>query len=260
MVKNLVYLLVFAFVFTFVSCDKGDGDSDVSINTISAKWEILDSDSPYASFEFNKDGNYIIVENIEANLRHLGTSSNKNRSLRTPITRLSESESTSPKVHFGTYRIEENKIILLGIGLIEVVSVTDEEFSFSFTIEATGQKNAFVAGKSNETISPSSRTNMLCRTWIIEEMTADYEGQNFEGFIGSIVLFSRAGTYLISYPNGKTDLSEWKWGNDQETQFYYSWEKWTDDWYNFVAIITDLKETSLTIEEQGIISRLRLKQ
>lgn len=264
--------MVFACAFTFVACDKengNEGDISVSKNTISAKWEISDNNSPYASFEFNQDGSYIVVENVEMNMRSSSVISKaslfNSNSLRAAKTRSSESESNLSPIHFGTYRIEGNKIILSGFGLIEVISITAEEFTFSFTLEATGQTNSFVANKSAEPISSSSRTEMLCRTWVIERLTDGNNNDiNDDGadIIGSIVLFSRAGTYLVLYggEGGEAGLSEWKWANSQETKLYYSWENWTDDWSDNIVTITDLKSTSLVIEEYDWYWHLSLKK
>jgi hypothetical protein len=266
MTKNLIYLLVFAFVFAFASCDKGPSgggsSSGVSINAISAKWEILDSNSPYASFEFNKDGNYIVVENVEAYWKSSGTNLKnsliKSLNFGNATTRISKSESGLSSVHFGTYRIEGNKIILLDFGVINVITITDKEFSFSLTLDTTGETEDFVAGKSDEPIESTNRTDMLCRTWVLEKLT--YEGETF--YSDAItVLFSRAGTYLVSYVyEGETGLSEWKWANSQETQLYYSWDNWTDDWNNNIVTITELTNTSLVIDEDGMISYLKLKK
>jgi hypothetical protein len=252
--KNLIYLWVFAFGFALVSCDKDkdkESDSGVSVNTISAKWEISDSKSPYASFEFNKDGNYIVVENVGMNSKNLSKNSTvslfENNSSKATITRSSESN-LSP-IHFGTYKIEGNKIILSGFGLIEVISITAEEFSFSFTLEATGQKNSFVAGKSDEPISSSSRTDMFCRTWVVEKMTIN--GELDDDIIGTVVLFSKAGTYLVLYDGeeGEAGLAEWKWANTAETKFYYSWDNWEYDWEDNVVTINQLSNNILIIQE-----------
>lgn len=291
MTKNLIYLLSLIFVFALVSCEKdnnNEGNNGVSINTISAKWKISDSNSPYTSFEFNKDGNYIVVENVELNLRSSSTISKSSlfnsNSLRVAKTRASESESNLSPIHFGTYKIEGNKIILSGFGLIEVVSITAEEFTFSFTLEATGKKNNFVAGKAVESISSSSRTDMLCRTWIVDKVTIDFSyfsqenidyykdeyGDNWQNILeqeqtekyqGICILISKAGTYLVLYDGeeGNAGLSEWKWANDQETGFYYSWNNWTDDWNYNIVTITDLKSTSLAIKEHELIWHLKLK-
>jgi len=168
----------------FSGCDKDDNkgsnenESNSLVKTISAKWEISDSNSPYASFEFNKDGNYIVVKNdVEPNLKSSSTDLNRSFLSKKGLKsmNLRSSETNLSPIHFGTYRIEGNNIILSGFGVIEIISITAEEFSFSFTLDATGEKNSFVANKSAEPISSSSRTDMLCRTWEVQKMTIDVD-------------------------------------------------------------------------------------
>ena len=264
------------FVSTFVSCDKDNengSDNGVSVNTLSAKWEISDNNSPYASFEFNKDGNYIVVENdFETNLRSLSTSSKKSlfKSNISKVVSMRSSQSNLSSIHFGTYKIEGNKIILSGFGLMEVISITNEEFSFSFTLEATGEKNSFVAGKSDEPISSSSRTNMLCRTWYCEKITFTENALELEEIelleemaeemTGMTILLSKAGTYLCLYTNEEAGLAEWKWANEEETQFYFSWENWTEDLDEMsIATINQLNVNSLEVQDYFFIYHLTLK-
>jgi len=272
MFKKVIYLLSLVFVITFASCkkDNGGNDNSVSVNTISAKWEISDSNSPYASFEFNKDGNYIVLNNdVGMNLRSVSAKSKaslfKINILKAVSMRSSESseESNLSPIHFGTYKIDGDKIILEGFGVINVISITADEFTFSFTLTSTGETGNFIANKSAEPISSSTRTEMFCRTWVVKSLTID--GKVFTSnddviangvytdfyVIGSIVLFSRAGTYLVLYggEGGEAGLSEWKWANTKETQLYYSWENWTDDWSDNIVTINKLSNSSLDMQE-----------
>ena len=255
LLTNLILSLI--FISTFVSCNKDDdeNDSGVSVNTVSAKWEISDKNSPYVSFEFTKDGNYIVVENVsETNLRSLGTSQKSSSFLKsssqTMNLRSSNSESNLSPIHAGTYRIEEDRIILSGFGLIEVISITAEEFTFSFTLESTGDTNSFVAVKSAEPISSSNRTEMFCRTWIAERITVN--GEDMPEEEGMIILFSRAGTYLILYPPGYEEeaaLAEWKWADKEETRIYYSWNNWSENYEYPIVKIKQLDNNNLVLEE-----------
>jgi hypothetical protein len=259
--KACFSLLATGIIFSGCN-DKEDNPTNVTTNTISAKWEILDSKSPYASFEFNKDGNYIVVENdvatkssTKASIRNSLFKSNSIK-----IQRTSSSESNLSPIHFGNYKIEGNKIILSGFGLIEVISISQEEFSFSFTLEATGVKNSFVASKSAEPISTSSKTEMLCRTWILNKVVGDEEMS--DEIAGSIVLFSKAGTYLVLYggEGGEAGLSEWKWANKEETSIYYSWDNWQEDWQDNIVLIKELSSTTLKIQEDDLIYELTLSK
>lgn len=270
MKKNLFYF--FLMGIAFVSCTKDDNGNErrVSINTISAKWNILDSNSSYASIEFTKDGNYIVVERTEkTDLR--SASANSGGSLFKPnssqTVNLRSSQSNLSPIHFGNYTIEGNNITLSGFGLIEAVNLTTKKFVFSFTLEATGEKYSYVAEKAAEPISSSNRTEMICRTWVLEKAT-DESGNDIEylpedEIIGSFLLFSKSGTYLVLYgggEGGEAGLSEWKWANKEETEFYYSWDNWNDDWEYNIVKINQLTNDSLVFQEEDRIYYLSLRK
>jgi hypothetical protein len=279
-----------------VSCDRdngGDNEQTLSQNTISAKWEIANPASKYASFEFNRDGNYIVIERIEAEAHEVavksGVSRNFQRSLfqksgvRKVSTRASSDSNLSP-IHFGTYKIEGDKIILSGFGVLEAISITAEEFTFSFTLEATGEKGEFVANRAADPISSSSRTDMFCRTWRVDKITIDesavsqedreyyireygadwkneVEKMRTEESAGLIALFSKAGTYLVLYANDDDEeagLSEWKWTNGEETAIYYSWDNWKDDWTDNIVQVKELSNSTLIIQEEESIYHLTI--
>ncbi|MDR2131054.1 MAG: hypothetical protein LBP56_07830 [Odoribacteraceae bacterium] len=280
------------FPVLFSSCDnKKDEGPAFSPATISAKWEITDPNSQYASFEFNKDGTYIVIEKeyYEQALA-LARGSAGRGTVRTPLfgnfagnaaTRSSSESNLSP-IHTGTYTIEGEKIILSGFGVLDVISITAEEFTFSFTLESASETEEYVANKAAEPISSSSRTDMFCRTWVIEKITIDESAlseSDKEDYIqeygpewkkeveeietaeiaGGIALFSRAGTYLIMYENeenSEAGLSEWKWANEEETTIYYSWDNWEDNWEENIVKINDLKSNSLILQERELIFHL----
>lgn len=283
--KKLNFPTIFILSLFFVACDKDNDNSNESDNLknkISAKWEIADINSPYASFEFNKDGNYIIVRNNAFKSSKANSLKSKKSIFKNDLTltgkRSSTSETNLPPVLIGTYKIEENTIILSGFGLIEDVDITNEKFSFSLTPNATGEKNSFIAERAEDEISSSDKTNIFCRTWtakkasidvgsLLEEDIIYYKeeyGNNWESELlqelnedlkGFNVFFSKAGTYLTFY-NGEEDYVEagkWKWANKEETKIYYSWENWTENWRNNTITIDDLKSTSLSMRENGII-------
>ena len=168
------------------------------------------------------------------------------------------SDEWEPDIVFGNYKIDKDKITLSGFGVIEVSSITDTELSFSLTLQATGEQNSFSASKAPAAIPASNRTDMLCRTWVIERITVG--GGNIEDpQIGGVVLFSRAGTYLVASAelNG---LAAWKWADQSETKIYYSWENWMEDWSSQIVTITALTGTSLVILDGDWTWHLKLKQ
>ena len=80
---------------------------------------------------------------------------------------------------------------------------------------------------------------MLCRTWKLISIN----GENVAGTEDEItVLFSQAGTYLVSYPEGSTGLAQWKWKDSSETAFLYSWEDvpiWDEEDYVDIVELTN---------------------
>jgi hypothetical protein len=286
--KNVFYMallsLLVATVVTACSEDDDDSSGDTLTNTINAKWEISNPNSAYASFEFSKDGDYIVLENEKGATLKSSARLYPQNSLfqnKTKVsTRSSSSDSNLSPIHFGKYKIEGNKIILLGFGSIDIISITAEEFTFSFTLEATGKKEEYIANKAEEPVSSSSRTSMLCRTWLLEKVTIDESsvfeedkayylekyGNNWkteiekmrnEDIAGSTVLFSKAGTYLVLYV-GKDEagLSEWRWANEEETALYYSWENWENNWRDNIVQIKELNNTILKMQEEESVFHL----
>ena len=241
------------------SCNNDIVNENKTTTLIKAKWEIADLNSAYTSFEFTEDENFIVVEN--------GTNADTRASSSKPL-----------PVHFGVYKIDENTINLPDFGTITVASITAEKFSFSFTLKSTGESWNFTANKAQEPITQSSRTDMMCRTWMINKVTIDedllphankswYEyqyGQNWKEeaekeLLGTTVLFSKAGTYLISYAvdyitsnESNTALFWWKWANKEQTVVFYSEDNWKDNWQENNAWIDELTSTTLTVHEKGI--------
>ncbi|GHT31610.1 hypothetical protein FACS189434_01660 [Bacteroidia bacterium] len=273
-----------------MSCNKSDdgGGSaveDERLGTISQKWEIEDADSPYASFEFTKAGNYIVVENGEGDgyeddwANYFGAPSKLSKSLFSRAKALKAKRAASSNlspIHFGTYRIDGDKIILSGFGTLEIISLTAEEFAFSFTLEQSDETSEYHANRAADAISSSSRTDMLCKTWQWKGLTIDDSGLTAEErqelideggsnwkndftemlneeLRGMSVIISKAGTYLVLYDGdmGEGGLAEWKWANAAETTFYYSWDNWKyfDEDEDRVEI-KELTDKKLVIKEE----------
>lgn len=252
---------------------------------IIGKWNITKEGSPYLSFEFNKDGNYIVVESKSSTEGKLNVDTGIKSSLfnRNGISLSENAKSNLSPVHFGTFKIEGDKITLSGFGLIDIVTLTEEEFHFSFTIQSTGEKFEYTADRTKEAISSSSKTEMLCRTWAIERVSVDldkfdeeeieiYEithGENWhevitasfnEAYKGGIILFSKAGTYM-NYKEGESAaaMAEWKWVSEEEKAFYYSWDNWQGEWEKSIAQISEISSTRLVIDDVYFTFYLKLK-
>ena len=90
-------------------------------------------------------------------------------------------------------------------------------------------------------------TNAFCRTWKIErirdvyydketgktdDITVTPENPGEEGYDMPVeVLWSKSGTYLISYLDNSIGLAEWKWRDRSKGTMYYAWDgDWTGDY------------------------------
>jgi len=261
-----MFVIVLVFGMTVVGCNNGSTSRSTSSSTnnnndstndnngadtkkaISEKWEISDNNSPYSSFEFTTDNVYIVTENINhvSNKIHnsrsvLAKNSDENLTIRfSEVRAATPTGSNLSPIHTGKYRIDGDNIILEGFGMLNIISLTAEEFIFSFKLENSGNAYEYHAEKAVNTVNESSRTDMLCRFWkFVKVSNPDYKHQ-----IGYGVLFSKAGTYLVTYKDGSAGLSEWKWANKEETIIQYSWNNWQ---YYGTAQISELTATKLKL-------------
>lgn len=224
--KNLKQILIVIFVLTLIaSCDKDENELKETLEkaTISAKW-IVGNSSEYESFEFNESGNYIVVENTTT-------------------------KSTIDQIIlFGTYKIINNRtIVLSGFGTLTISKINENSISFSIQLASNPDNEIVINASKQEEMESSNNTDLLCRTWeLISINEEDVAGTENE----TTVLFSKAGTYLVAYSDGGSGIAQWKWKDEAETQFFYSWEEipvWDEDHY--VEII-ELTNSTLKIHEE----------
>lgn len=222
-----ILVAIFALIF-IVACNKDDNDpkEDLEKATISAKW-IVSNSSDYESFEFNESGNYIVVKNTTT-------------------------KSTNDQIIlFGTYEIIDNKTIVLSdFGTLAIFKIDESSLSFSIKLTSNPNDEITINAAKKAEMEGTTKTNLLCRTW--EMVTV-----NGESVVGTdvevTVLFSKAGTYFVSYANFGDEniggLAQWKWKDEVETQLLYSWDEvpvWEDEVY---VEIPELTSTKLKIIE-----------
>jgi len=222
--KQILFAILVLTFFTACNKDKNDPKETLEKATISAKWNV-DNSSEYESFEFNENGNYIVVKNTTT-------------------------KSTNDQIIlFGTYEIFDNKTIVLSdFGTLILSKVDENSISFSIKLTSNPNNEITINASKQEEMESTTRTDLLCRTW--EMITV-----NGESVVGThmelTVLFSKAGTYFVSYANPEDEndggIAQWKWKNEAETQFLYSWDEfpiWEDEDY---AEIPELTSTKLKI-------------
>lgn len=224
--KNLNQILLAIFVLTIIaSCDKGESDPKKTLKkaTISAKWHV-DNSNEYESFEFNESGNYIAIK------------------------RTTTKSTNDQAILFGTYEIIDNTTIVLSdFGTLTISEVNESSISFSIRFTGDPDNEVIINASKQEEMATSTTTELLCRTWeLISINGEDVEGTENE----TIALFSKAGTYLVTWPDGENDIAQWKWKDEAETQFLYSWEEdpvWEEE--DYVEII-ELSNSTLKILEK----------
>ena len=184
--------------------------------TISEKWVIPEPGSRFASFEFNHDQSFIVVER--------------------------QGETRSPHVHFGEYTMPRpNRISMTDFGTLDIGQRNGETIDFSFSpIDEPETRTAFRA-RLEEPMPSTPETDLFTRTWRVIRSTD-------EDAIGTIVLFSINGTYLVSRPDGSSSISHWRWFNEEREAFEYSHNNW---WNYGRARINTLREESLIFTDPG---------
>lgn len=226
--KSLKQILVAIFVLTFivVSCNKDKNDPKETLEkaAISAKW-IVSGSNEYESFEFNESGNYIVVKNLTT-------------------------KSTNDQIIlFGTYEIIDNKTIVLSdFGTLTISEINENSISFSIHSSSYPDNDIVITASKQEEMENSTNTELLCRTWkMVSVNGVDVADTEYE----LSVLFSKAGTYFVEYANSEDEdaggLAHWKWSDNSETKFLYSWETppvWEEE--DIVEVI-ELTNNSLKI-------------
>lgn len=215
------------------SCKKNDDSSDnLDTTKVSAKW-VVTNPTDYISFEFNKSGNYIVVQNAD------------------------KKSTNTLKVLFGTYEITDGMtLVLSNFGKIKVSSIDDASMNFTLSLTDNPSEELSLKATKKAEMDGSTKTDLLCRTW--EMVTVDsmpVAGTEYD----LTVLFSKAGTYLVSHKNypDETGLAQWKWKNTSETQLLYSWSE-VPDWGSAAYVdIPVLTETQLKIVEGDVVYVLK---
>ena len=248
-------MMLTAAGFTACGDDNEGGIGNINLPTpqyeqVSGKYEITSAGSPYESIELSASGNYIVTLSHGGNYYNTpvnGVTKSSRRSLLDSgkakgLTRATEYDG----VIYGTFTsLGGNEFALEGFGTIKLGYSGDEVTSIEVTTQ-DGQTTQYDA-KKMPTMNGDNVTNALCRTWRIEkirdvyydkqtgeteDMTVTPENPGEDGYDMPIeVVWSKSGTYLVSYLDGSIGVAEWKWKNRGAGQLYYAWDgDWTGDY------------------------------
>lgn len=270
---------------SFTACsddDDNSGDGGINLPTpqyeqVSGKYTITSPGSPYESIELSASGNYIVTLNYggysaaaaptqsatrtkaNGHPSFMGTSGARTRAAQ------------SGNVIYGTFTdLGNNEYALDGFGTIKLGYANGEVTNIEVTTD-DGRTTDYTT-KKEPVIGNDEMTNALCRTWKVERIhgiyidkeTGDKDDYNVTpenpGEMGYDmpleVMWSKSGTYLISYRDGSLGLAEWKWRNKGAGQIYYAWDgEWTGDYCTITfdgnkALIHEKWEDKYESEEQ----------
>jgi len=232
--KTLKKTLIVIFVLTFITACNKDENDPIEIlekTTISAKWNVGNS-SEYKSFEFNESGNYIIVKN----------NNSKAKSANNQVNQI---------VLFGNYEINGKTIILSDFGTLIVSEVNEMLISFSIQLANNSGSEIVINASKHEEMDSTVKTEMLCRTWKM----ASVNGESVVGTKYELsVLYSNAGTYFVELANPVDEndggLASWKWSDNTETKFLYSWDTPPVLSEEDIVEVIELTDNSLKILER----------
>jgi hypothetical protein len=187
---------------------------------ISEKWEITAPGSPYSSFEFNSDYNFIVVEN-------------------------SDSDESEELVRFGKYNMPSKDVIeLIDFGILKI-GPDNNQTDLSFTPINEPEKEIRLSASKAEKMPQNADTDLFCRTWKVVNCT---DTDN----IGLLFFISNAGTYFVTTPDGEANsMSQWRWYNNKTEEFEYTHDDWE---YYGRAKILELKRNYLKILDPGFLT------
>ena len=251
-IKLLAMAVAMMFTATcFTACgsdDDGEGIGNIDLPTpqyeqVSGKYEITQAGSPYESIELGASGNYVVTRSYG------GYSLAPKAEGRTRMALLAKRGTTRSTEYdgiiYGTFTsLGGGECDLEGFGTIKLEYSGDNVTGIEMTTNGTTTN---YAAEKAPTMSNDDITNALCRTWKIErirdvyydketgktdDITVTPENPGEEGYDMPVeVLWSKSGTYLVSYLDGSIGLAEWKWRDRSKGTMYYAWDgDWTGDY------------------------------
>ena len=257
---SLLTLFVSAIVcLSLVSCGDDDNDGGRAITPAknldspkyaneSARYDVTSSDADISSIELTESGDYIVVNKNSYSIYPKGNVTNKSiGAFLLKKTKLKSRATSYKNIITGKYsKISDTEYMLTGWGKITITGSTDNALSITVTPSSGSTYTVPVA---KHTQNPSSTiTNQICRTWnvssfkisgkeydtsefskvmnnLIREtfnITGDY-GYIFEDEIPKQVIFTKSGTYMVTYIDEELGISTWTWENESKGILRYAW-------------------------------------
>ena len=184
----------------------------------------------FKSIEFTEDGIYIIRKGAA------------------PTAKSDVSDNASDVFITGRYTFSNGVYTMVGFG---TAIIKNNNGVVSIELKTDGGEPYHLEGELAKPLADEQAAT-LCRTWLVKKtrisftkgvsVAADFNNCNLneiEDFVKQYVTlnksleygmnvtgvtFSAAGTYLVTYSNGKADVGTWNWADDDHKRFSYKWE------------------------------------
>ncbi len=276
MVAAMALPMTFASCSSSDDGDDVPGNIDTpKYETEAAKYEITTSGAAYKSIELTASGNYIIVPNSSSSNARATVASASTKKVATfllnpDLKKRTRAGEWGSGILYGTYtKTGEGEYTLSGLGTLKITSNGGSATSLDFTY-SDGTKKTF-SGSKQAVQSTSDLTNFICRTWNIAHIRVytkvngktvmDLEADNFaelnrkyQDFMKKNfpdeevdifyenppkqIVITKSNTYMVLYQDNELAIANWKWVNEQEGRFMYSWdnEGEYDDAYGYANV------------------------
>lgn len=250
MKNSLLLMALAAMTLTLASCSKDDDNGNSNdtppAQTITAP--------PYKddAVKLSLPDNNISVGGLKANVTALELGEGGTYIVTyTPVATTRAADGTGYKT--GKYTKSNNSYNLAGFATVTINGKSGS--TYTIVVKTTdGVSTELNATAATGGVATGAMTDNLCRTWTIENtrLTMEVEGitagRDFPGTcnlnaiiayakdrgmeindeveensVVTGITFSRAGTFLISYMNGKNDVGKWNWASQASGTISYGW-------------------------------------
>ena len=264
--KNFWYIAVLLLFFTPILTSCGDDDGSISLGTpkyesVSGKYNITSPGSQYRSIELGSSGNYIVITGSSYYAQQARSGQKKSSFFYQDKTDASRATNYNGII-YGTYtQLADGSFDLEGFGIVKIIYAEDKTVTGIELTPETGGPVTLTVEK-EEVMADDDMTNALCRTWRMDKLEINLtEGdQSFSATVtrdnwqdyeimetfGDEVLFSKSGTYMVTYVDGAIGISSWKWKNKDAGTIFYSWD---NQWYEDEFVTLSFSGNTLIIHE-----------
>lgn len=278
-------LLLMTVPTCFVACSSDNGEENTTLETpqfetVSALYDVTSTDSDIKSIELTASGNYIIVKNSSSYLAPKKTTNKKTRLVVRTVSKAKRAGGVENIIYGKFTKISNSEFMLKGYGKIVIEGSSDNALSITVTPDG-GQTYTVPVAKHTQNFS-STLTSKICRTWSIasvryaitfggkkifdkeysmndlSKLNADLKDLSKEDPIDvdefydddeeipTQVIFTKSGTFMVTYTDGTVEMSTWTWENEAEGLLHYKYYDNNDELESYVNVAFRDNQLALT--------------